>query len=86
MGVSGGLAVAGLVWGIVLLVALPRGLGKWMLPNLWRPTYPLVLPLTISVVGGCVSAGAGCGLHALGAATEACGRWFSHPRCTSRAA
>jgi O-antigen/teichoic acid export membrane protein len=68
MGVSGGLAVAGLVWGLVLLYALPRGLGNFILPNLWRPTYPLILPLTISIVGGCVSAGAGCGLHALGAA------------------
>jgi O-antigen/teichoic acid export membrane protein len=68
MGVSGGLAAAGLVWGLILLYALPRGLGNWILPNLWRPTYPLILPLTISIVGGCVSAGAGCGLHALGAA------------------
>ena len=70
MGVSGGLAVAGLAWGPVLLFALPRGLGQFILPNLWRPTYPLVLPLTISIVGGCVSAGAGCGLHALGAANR----------------
>jgi O-antigen/teichoic acid export membrane protein len=68
LGVSGGLAVAGLAWGLILLFALPRGLGNFILPNLWRPTYPLVLPLTISIVGGCVSAGAGCGLHALGAA------------------
>ena len=68
--VSGGLAVAGLLWGLVLLYALPRGLGQWILPGLWQPTYPLVLPLTISVVGGCVSAGAGCGLHALGAANR----------------
>jgi len=68
MAVSGGLALAGLAWGVILLFALPRGLGQFILPNLWRPTYPLVLPLTISIVGGCVSAGAGCGLHALGAA------------------
>jgi O-antigen/teichoic acid export membrane protein len=68
--VSGGLAVAGLLWGLVLLIALPRGLGQWILPGLWQPTYPLMLPLTISVVGGCVSAGAGCGLHALGAANR----------------
>jgi Mrp family chromosome partitioning ATPase/capsular polysaccharide biosynthesis protein len=64
---SGGLALAGLVWGVVLLVALPRGLGHWLLGPIWRPTYPLVLPLTISVVGSCVTAGAGGGLHALGA-------------------
>lgn len=64
---SGGLALAALVWGVALLVALPRGLGNWLLGPIWRPTYPLVLPLTISVLGACVTAGAGGGLHALGA-------------------
>ena len=66
--VSGGLAVMGLAWGAVLLVALPRGLGDLLLGRIWRPAYPLVLPLTISVVGACASAGATSGLHALGAA------------------
>jgi O-antigen/teichoic acid export membrane protein len=66
--VSGGLALLGLAWGIVLLIALPRGLGQAMLGSLWRPTYPLVWPATLLVLGGCVSAGAGTGLHALGAA------------------
>jgi O-antigen/teichoic acid export membrane protein len=65
---SGGLALAGLAWGVILLVALPRGLGHVMLGSLWRPTYPLVLPSTIAIMGGCVQAGAGTGLHALGAA------------------
>jgi O-antigen/teichoic acid export membrane protein len=66
--VGGGLALAGLVWGLVLLVALPRGLGDWLLGPIWRPTYPLLLPLTISVMGACVFTGASTGLHALGAA------------------
>ena len=65
---SGGLALLGLAWGVVLLVALPRGLGHFMLGSLWQPTYPLVLPSTIAIMGGCVQAGAGTGLHALGAA------------------
>ena len=39
-----------------------------MLGSLWQPTYPLVLPSTIAIMGGCVQAGAGTGLHALGAA------------------
>lgn len=65
--VSGGLAVAGLAWTGLLLVAMPRGLGHLMLGSLWRPTYPLVLPLGISIIGGCISAGPGAGLHALGA-------------------
>jgi O-antigen/teichoic acid export membrane protein len=65
---GGGLALLGLTWGVILLVALPRGLGHLMLGSLWRPTYPLVLPSTIAIMGGCVQAGAGTGLHALGAA------------------
>ncbi len=65
---GGALALAALGWGTVLVVALPGGLGHWMLGSLWRPTYPLVLPLTISVMGGCIATGAGMGLHALGAA------------------
>ncbi len=72
-GASGGLALAGLIWGVVLLVALPRGLGHLMLGSLWRPTYPLVLPSTIAIMGGCVQAGAGTGLHALGAARRSLG-------------
>ena len=46
VGVSTGLTVLALVWGVVLLVALPHGLGHLMLGSLWRPTYPLVLPAT----------------------------------------
>ena len=68
--VSAGLALLGLAWGIILLVAMPRGLGHLMLGSLWRPTYPLVLPSTIAIMGGCASAGAGTGLHALGAAQK----------------
>jgi len=66
--VGGALAVAALAWGVLLLVALPRGLGDRVLGPIWRPTYPLVLPLTISMVGSCASVGATAGLHALGAA------------------
>ena len=29
----------------------PEDSGNWLLPQLWRPTYPLILPLTISVDG-----------------------------------
>jgi O-antigen/teichoic acid export membrane protein len=65
---SGGLAVAGLVWGAVLLFALPRGLGNWLLGPTWRPTYPLVVPQTLYVVGLGASLGGGVGLHALAAA------------------
>jgi O-antigen/teichoic acid export membrane protein len=66
--IGGGLAIIGLAWGFILLLTLPRGLGDWLLGSLWRPTYPLILPLTISVAGACLAAGATSGLHALGAA------------------
>ena len=62
------LAVLCLAWGVILLAALPRGLGEWLLGPIWRPAYPLVLPLTISIMGGCIDSGAASGLHALGAA------------------
>jgi len=65
--VSGGLAALGLAWAIVLLVALPRGLGGWLLGPIWRPTYPLVVPTMLGVIGQGAGAGAFAGLHALGA-------------------
>ena len=65
---SAGLVLLGLVWGIALLVALPRGLGNWLLPSLWRPAYPLVWPTTLYFTGWCASVGAGTWLHALAAA------------------
>ena len=68
LGVSGGLALLGLVWGVVLLVALPRGLGQLMLGGIWRGTYPLVLPTTLWVMGTGALSGAVVGLHALAAA------------------
>jgi O-antigen/teichoic acid export membrane protein len=66
--VSGGLTVLALAWGLALLIALPHGLGHLMLGNLWRPTYPLVLPTMFSVMAMCAGTGANVGLHALGAA------------------
>ena len=66
--VSAALTVLGLVFGAVLLVALPRGLGHLMLGRIWQPTYPLVLPATLAVMASCATTGAYLGLHALGAA------------------
>jgi O-antigen/teichoic acid export membrane protein len=65
---STGLTGIALAWGVVLLVALPRGLGHLMLGSLWRPTYPLVLPATLAIMAMCASTGATVGLHGLGAA------------------
>ena len=66
--VSIGLTLLALAWGTVLLLALPRGLGHLMLGSLWRPTYPLVLPATLTIMSGCAMTGALLGLHVLGAA------------------
>jgi O-antigen/teichoic acid export membrane protein len=66
--VSVGLAAAAFAWGVVLLIAVPRGLGAWLLGAVWRPTYPLVLPQILYVTGQAAATGTGVGLHALGAA------------------
>jgi O-antigen/teichoic acid export membrane protein len=63
-----GLALMCLAWGAMLLAALPWGLGNWLLGPIWRPAYPLILPLTLSIMGGCIDSGATSGLHAMGAA------------------
>ena len=67
-GITGALSVAGLAWGIILLVVVPRGFGHWLLGPIWRSTYPLLLPQMIFVVGQGMVFGVRTGLHALGAA------------------
>ena len=56
------------LWGAMLLIALPRGLGQWLLGAIWQPAYPLVLPTAVGIMGFCVAAGAGTGLKGAGAA------------------
>ena len=68
LAIGGGLAVLAAAWGGTLVVALPKGLGDLLLGKLWQPTSHLVVPLTISVMGACLTVGATAGLHALGAA------------------
>ncbi len=65
---SGALTAAALAWGIVLLVALPKGLGAAVLGPIWQHTYPLVLPQTLFIMGQVAGVGSFAGLHALGAA------------------
>src|SRR5262245_1088601 len=62
------LAAAALGWGLVLMVALPRGLGDLALGQIWRPAYQLVPLASLVFIGGSIQAGAGVGLRALGAA------------------
>jgi O-antigen/teichoic acid export membrane protein len=65
--VSLGLTALAFAAGLVLLAALPHGLGHLLLGSLWVPAYPLVLPTTISAMANCIDIGAIIGLHALGA-------------------
>jgi O-antigen/teichoic acid export membrane protein len=65
---SCGVAVAALAWSCTIFVLLPRGLGELVLRSLWRPTYPLVLPLTVAIMAQCFVDGAAAGLRALGSA------------------
>jgi O-antigen/teichoic acid export membrane protein len=67
--VGGILAGACALWGIALLITIPRGLGHLLLgQQLWHPAYLLVIPYTITVMGSCLTDGAQAGLHALSAA------------------
>jgi len=65
--VSFGLTAAAVGWGAFLLIGLPHGLGHLLLGQIWRPTYPLVLPTVLAIVGNCAATGANVGLHTLGA-------------------
>ena len=65
---SVGLTLVALAWGITLMFALPRGLGQWLLGPIWKPSYALVFPTTLFMMGVCTSAGASTYMHALGAA------------------
>ena len=68
--VSGGLGVAAMAWGAVLLIAIPRGLGAHLLGPIWQQAYPLILPQLIFVLSQAATTGAGIGLAALGAAAQ----------------
>ncbi len=64
---GGAQAVAALAWGMVLLF-MPDSVGRLVLNDVWEPAAPLILPVTLSVTGAGIVAGAAAGLRALGAA------------------
>jgi O-antigen/teichoic acid export membrane protein len=63
------LTMAAFAWGIVLMVALPRGLGTLLLhKGRWESAYGIVPWIVLSMMGATVTAGASAGMRALGAA------------------
>jgi O-antigen/teichoic acid export membrane protein len=65
---GGGQAIAGLGWGLALLLLLPASFGEQLLGSVWGPAAALIVPTTAVVMGGSLSDGALAGLRALGAA------------------
>ena len=66
--VGAALCLLALSWGVLLMIALPHGLGPLLLKgNAWRPVYALVPAMVVSMMGACAIAGATAGLRALGA-------------------
>jgi O-antigen/teichoic acid export membrane protein len=64
---GGSQAVAGLLWGGLLLV-LPTAIGTLLLGSLWPAAIALIVPTTVVMALGCVFDGAFVGLRALGVA------------------
>jgi O-antigen/teichoic acid export membrane protein len=60
-------AVAAAAWGGLLLLLLPRGLGEWLLGDVWRSASVLLLPATLAVLFTSMGVGAASGVRALGA-------------------
>jgi hypothetical protein len=65
---GGGQAAAALCWGLGLLFLLPDSAGRWVMGSVWDSSSPLILPVTLAVVGASFATGAAAGLRALGAA------------------
>ena len=61
-------AVAAATWGAILLFGVPDALGRLVLDDVWAHAEPLILPVSLSVTGAGIVAGAAAGLRALGAA------------------
>jgi O-antigen/teichoic acid export membrane protein len=67
--VGAALCLLALSWGVLLMIALPHGLGALLLKgNSWKPVYALIPAMVMSMMGACGIAGATAGLRALGAA------------------
>lgn len=65
---GGGQAGAALCWGLGLLILVPDRAGRFVMGQVWDASSPLILPVTLAVVGASFATGAAAGLRALGAA------------------
>jgi O-antigen/teichoic acid export membrane protein len=68
--VGGTLFVGALALGLTLML-VPASLGRLVLGRVWDPAYPLLLPSAFGLALASLSAGAGWGLRAMGAAKRA---------------
>ncbi|EGX56008.1 integral membrane protein [Streptomyces zinciresistens K42] len=64
---SGGQALAALLWGAALLL-VPGRTGEFVLGGVWHAAAQLIVPATLGVAGSGLGTGAAAGLRALGAA------------------
>lgn len=67
-GLSGGLAVVAMMWGIVLVLVFPLGIGRLLLGDVWPHAHVLVLGVMVSSAAGCAQVGPSAALRALGRA------------------
>src|SRR5215218_1632869 len=65
---SAALAGTAALWGIVVWIGLPHGLGAVVVGDHWRSAAPLIPLATLGIVAASIIGPAGAGLHALGAA------------------
>lgn len=63
-----GLGSLSLLWGLVLLVVFPHGIGESLLGSVWVGTQVLVPAVVVSSTAGCLHVGPSAGLRALGRA------------------
>ena len=67
--VAAALTLGAFLWGAILEIAMPRGLGALLLHSgNWEAAYGIVPWMVLSMMGATVAAGANAGLRALGAA------------------
>jgi O-antigen/teichoic acid export membrane protein len=63
-----GLAAGSVLWGVVVLVMFPRGMGQLLLDTVWPEAHHLALAVVVSATFGCLAIGPSAGLRALGRA------------------